>query len=329
MNAAQHHHNSIIIDGLNASWFLSDSVIERIHRGRTTAVNATIAAWHDPAATLDMIGQMYSKIDQHSAITLLVRRVEDIHAAKAAGKTGFILGFQDTNPIADKLHLLRVYHELGVRIIQLTYNFENLVGFGCQAPEDRGLTEFGQQVVSEMNRLGILIDLSHCGVRTTLEAIEHSEKPVAITHSNAAARFPHPRNKSDEAIKACAGRGGVIGAVSFPAMLTSHLPATLDDYVNTIDYLVEVAGIDHVGIGPDFMEEMPAEVAAVVLKGLPVDIVNFMQNIPPVQEFASAADMPNVTARLLARGYSAADTQKIMGGNWLRLYSEVWVPTSY
>ncbi len=326
MNAAQLHRDSIIIDGLNASWFLSDSVIERIHQGGTTAVNATIAAWHDPAGTLEMIAQVYRQMDKHSAIALLVRSVDDIHTAKAAGKTGFILGFQDTSPLADKLYLLRAYHELGVRIIQLTYNFENRVGFGCQAPEDKGLTEFGRQVVAEMNQLGLLIDLSHCGPRTTLEAIERSATPVAITHSNAASQFPHPRNKSDEALKACAARGGVIGALSFPAMLTPNLPAKVDDYVNAIDFLVQMVGVDHVGLGPDFMEEMPQEVAAVVLAGLPVDVVNFMQSIPPVQGFASAAEMPNVTAGLLARGYSEADTQKIMGGNWLQLYEQVWEP---
>jgi len=326
MDAAQLHQDSIIIDGLNASWFLNDTVIERIHRGGVTAVNATIAAWHDPAGTLEMIAQVYRQMDKHSASALLVRSVDDIHAAKAAGKTGFILGFQDTNPIADKLHLLRAYRELGVRIIQLTYNFENRVGFGCQASDDKGLTAFGQQVVAEMNQLGLLIDLSHCGPRTTLDAIEQSAKPVAITHANAASQFPHPRNKSDEAIKACAARGGVIGALSFAAMLTPNLPATVDDYANAIDYLVQMVGVDHVGLGPDFMEEMPQEVAAVVLAGLPVDVVNFMQSIPPVQGFASAAEMPNVTAALLARGYSAADTQKIMGGNWLRLYEQVWEP---
>lgn len=324
MSTESLHEQSVIIDGLNASWFLSDGVIERIHRGGVTAVNATIAAWHNPGETLDMIGQMYLQLDKHSESAMLVRTVSDIHTAKRSGKTGFILGFQDTNPIADKLYLLRAYHELGVRIVQLTYNFENLVGFGCQAPDDRGLTSFGLEVVAEMNRLGILIDLSHCGPRTTLDAIERSEKPVAITHSNAASQFPHPRNKSDEAIKACAARGGVIGALSFPAMLTQSLPAVVDDYVNAIDYLVELAGIDHVGLGPDFMEEMPAEVAAVVLAGLPVDVVNFMRSIPPVQGFASAAEMPNVTARLLARGYSESDTQKIMGGNWLRLYEQIW-----
>ncbi|MBK8027481.1 MAG: dipeptidase [Chloroflexi bacterium] len=325
MDAAQFHRDSIIIDGLNASWFLDDGVIERIHQGGTTAVNGTLAAWHEPAEALDIIAQMYAQMEKHSAIAMLARTVADIHAAKAAGKTGVILGFQDTNPIADKIHLLRAYYALGVRIIQITYNFENRVGFGCQAPEDRGLTDFGRAVVAEMNRLGILIDLSHCGPRTTLEAIDRSAKPVAITHSNAASQFNHPRNKTDEAIKACAARGGVIGAVSFPAMLTPNLPATVDDYVRAIDKLVELAGIDHVAIGPDLMESMPAEVVAVVLKGLPVDVVNFMASIPPIQGFATAADMPNVTAALLKRGYSTADTQKIMGGNWLRLYGEAWL----
>jgi membrane dipeptidase len=135
-------------------------------------------------------------------------------------------------------------------------------------------------------------------------------------------RSSPPRSKSDEAIRACAARGGVIGALAFPAMLTQTLPAVLDDYLDTIDYLTGVAGIDldHVGIGPDFMEAMPQEVAETVLAGLPLEVITF----PPVQGFASVADLPNVTAGLLARGYSAADTQKIMGGNWLRLYGQVW-----
>ena len=324
MNADQLHQSSIIIDGLNASWFLSDSVLERIHAGGTTAVNATIAAWHNPEETMGMISQMYRQLEKHASSAMQVRSVADIHAAKAANKTGFILGFQDTEPIADKRYLLHIYHELGIRIIQLTYNFENLVGFGCQAPEDRGLTDFGRQVVADMNQLGILIDLSHCGPRTTLEAIEYSEKPVAITHANAASHFPHPRNKSDQAIRACAAKGGVIGALSFPAMLTQQFPATIEDYVDSIDYLIQLVGADHVAIGPDFMEEMPLEIMQTVLDGLPPEVITLMQNMPPVQNFATAAEMPNVTADLLKRGYSIDDVQKIMGKNWLRLYEQVW-----
>lgn len=324
MDAQQLHQDSIIIDGLNASWFLNDDVIQRIYQGGATATNATIAAWHNPDETLDMIAQMFQQLEKHQKIAIQARSVADIRAAKAAGKASFILGFQDTAPIADKLHLLRIYHELGVRIIQLTYNFENRVGFGCQAPEDKGLTDFGRDVIAEMNHLGILIDLSHCGPRTTLEAIELSSQAVAITHANAASQFPHPRNKTDEAIKACAAKGGVIGALSFPPMLTQQLPATLDDYVDAIDYLVDMVGIEHVGLGPDFMEEMPKEVAEVVLKGLPIEVITFMQQIPPMQGFASIAELANLTDKLLVRGYSVSDTQKIMGENWLRLFEQVW-----
>ena len=134
MNPKQFHEESIIIDGLNASWFLADGVIGRIHRGGVTAVNATIAAWHDPAETMNMIGQVLRQLDKHADIAVQVESTSDISSAKAAGRSGIILGFQDTAPIGDELDLLRAYHKLGVRIIQLTYNFENRVGFGCQAP---------------------------------------------------------------------------------------------------------------------------------------------------------------------------------------------------
>lgn len=320
---ARFHSKNIVIDGLNASHFPNPLVLERLHRGGVTAVNATIAAWHDPGETVNQIADIYRLFDEHDDLIMQVQSVDDIRAAKARNRVGMILGFQDTAPIGDNLGLLAVYHRLGVRIIQLTYNFENRVGYGCQAPEDKGLTDFGRDVVKEMNRLGILIDLSHCGPRTTLEAIELSEKPVAITHANAASQFSHPRNKRDEAIKTLAARGGVIGALSFPAMLTPNLPATVDDYLDAVDYLVDLAGVDHVGLGPDFMEEMLPETMAAVLGGLPPEVVKQLQSMPPVQGFASVADMPNVTRGLLER-YGEENARKIMGGNWRRLYGEVW-----
>jgi len=320
---ARFHSKNIVIDGLNASHFPNPLVLERLHRGGVTAVNATIAAWHDPGETVNQIADIYQLYGEHGDLIMPAECVDDIYAAKERGRVGMILGFQDTAPMGDNLGLLAVYHRLGVRIIQLTYNFENRVGYGCQAPEDKGLTPFGREAVAEMNRLGILIDLSHCGPRTTLEAIELSEKPVAITHSNAANQFPHPRNKSDEAIKALAAAGGVIGALSFPAMLTANLPATVDDYLDAVGYLVELAGVDHVGLGPDFMEEMLPETVAAVLGGLPPEVVKQLQSMPPVQGFASVSEMPNVTRGLLER-YGEGDARKIMGGNWLRLYGEVW-----
>ncbi len=320
----QFHRESFIIDGLNASWFFNDEVFKNLHRGGITAANTTVSAWQGPAETIDLIGQMYRQLEKHADIVQQVRTVADIHAAKSGKRVGTILGFQDTAPIADQIHLLRVYHELGVRIIQLTYNTENRVGCGCQAPDDNGLTDFGRQVIAEMNRLGILIDLSHCGPRTTLEAIEISTRPVAITHANPLSHFPHPRNKSDEIIQALAARSGVIGALSFPAMLTHELPARVDDYLNVIDCLVDLAGIDAVALGPDFMEHMPPEIEEAALQSLPVEMRELFKTMPPVERFASVADMPNITGGLLARGYSEADTGKIMGRNWMRLYQQVW-----
>ena len=175
-----------------------------------------------------------------------------------------------------------------------------------------------------MNRLGILVDLSHCGERTAAEAVDYSEAPVAITHANSADFFPNKRNKSDRVIKACADRGGVVGAVAFPALLKQTGPATLDDYIDSVSYLVELVGVDHVGIGPDFMEEMPLEVVKTVLAGLPVDAISFMQKMPPMAEFSSVSEMPNLTAALFRRGFCDDDVRKIMGGNWLRLYDRVW-----
>jgi membrane dipeptidase len=293
-----------------------------------TAVNATIAAWHNMPETINIIADLYAHFEMHRDLVMLVRSVDDIARAKATGKVGMVLGFQDSRPLEDNLNLLRVYHALGVRIIQLTYNECNLVGCGCLAPEDTGLTEFGRAVVAEMNRLGMLIDVSHCGQRTTWEAIETSNKPVAITHSNPRVRCDHPRNKSDEVIRALAARGGVIGAVSFPAMVTGRMDATLDDYLNMIDYLVELVGSEHVGVGPDFMEKMPPEVLNKVLaagrEGPPApEVLKLFQGVA-MTGLESASAFANITNGLLARGYTETDTKKIMGENWLHLYREVW-----
>ncbi len=267
---------------------------------------------------------MYALLRDHPTQIMQVTTVADIAAAKASGRVGLIFGFQDTSPIGENLDMLAVYHRLGVRIVQLTYNHRNHVGNGCFEPEDAGLTDFGCTVVAELNRLGILIDLSHCGPRTTREAIERSERPVAITHANPLARCPHPRNKSDELLRALADQGGVVGAVGFPPLLTCTASATLDDYLDTIDYLVTLVGIDHVGLGPDFMEEMPPEVAAQALRGVDPAAIREFTRVTPTAGFESIAACANVTGGLLARGYAPADVRKIMGGNWLRLYTEVW-----
>ena len=318
------HRESIIIDGLNASYFFEEKVLERLKNGGITAVNATIAAWHTLPETISLIADYHYLLDQHADLIMPVHGVEDIEVAKKTKRVGIIVGFQDTAPIQDNERLLAVYHALGARIIQLTYNHQNLVGGGCMLPEDKGLTAFGLKVIAEMNRLGILIDLSHCGPRTSLEAIEVSQEPVAFTHANPVALADHPRNKTDETLKALAAKGGVVGAASLPAMLTGQKHATLDDYLAAIDYLVNLLGIDHVGLGPDFMEDMPEEILASALKGLSTSEKEKYFSTKVIQGFESISECPRVTRGLLDRGYSMGQVEKIMGGNWLRLYKEVW-----
>ena len=273
---------------------------------------------------MNLIADYYRLFEDHADRIMQVRTVEDIHEAKARGLAGMIFGFQNTGPINGNLRMLAVYHALGVRIIQLTYNDENAVGFGCMAPEDKGLTPFGREVVAEMNRLGMLVDLSHCGHKTTMDAIETSKGPVAFTHANPLALAKSPRNKPDEAFKALAAKGGVAGVVLLPAWLTDHGQASLEDYLNAIDYLVKLTGIDHVGLGTDFMEEIPAEIMMAALKGISAENLQKYYGSSIVNGFESAAEFPKVTEGLLSRGYSPEDVKKIMGGNWLRLYEKVW-----
>jgi membrane dipeptidase len=323
-HALRIHKEAIVIDGLNASYFFNEAVLRRIRQGGVTAFNGTVAAWHSLPETMNLIADYYRLFEDHADWIMQVRSVEDIYKAKAGGCAGMIFGLQDTNALNGNLRMLAVYHALGVRVIQLTYNDENAVGCGCMAPEDKGLTPFGREVVVEMNRLGMLVDVSHCGHKTTMDAIGVSKGPVAFTHANPLALAKSPRNKPDEAFKALAAKGGVAGVVLLPAWLTHHGQASLEDYLNAIDYLVELIGMDHVGLGTDFMEEIPAEIMMEALKGISAETLQKYYASTIVHGFESSAEFPSVTEGLLTRGYSPEDVKKIMGGNWLRLYEKVW-----
>jgi membrane dipeptidase len=318
------HSQAVVIDGLNASYFLNEEVLRRLKQGGITAFNGTVAAWHSLSDTMSLIADHYRLFEDKPDLIMQVRTTEDIRRCKRKGVPGMIFGFQDTNPINGNLRMLAVYYALGVRIIQLTYNDENRVGFGCMAPDDKGLTPFGREVVAEMNRLGMMIDLSHCGPKTTMDAIDASKGPVAFTHANPLALAKNPRNKPDEAFKALAAKGGVAGVVRLPAWLTHQGRANLEDYLRAIDYLVNLMGVDHVGLGTDFMEEIPAEIMMEALKGISAENLQKYYSSTIVEGFESISECAKVTAGLLERGYGKEHVKKIMGGNWMRLFKEVW-----
>lgn len=319
------HDDSIIIDALEISNWSKD-VFQMMRMGGLTAANTTISILENFRQTMDNITQWYRWFDEYSDIIKHVVTTRDIGEAKTSNKTGIIFGFQNLSAIEDDLDLLRIFHRLGVRIIQLTYNETNYVGTGCLERYDAGLTSFGLEVVEEMNRLGILIDLSHVGDMTTMETIEASKKSVAFTHANARSLFEYPRNKTDEQLKALVKKGGVIGANSFPSFLPKGYNSTLRDYVDTIDYLVDRAGIDHVGIGTDFTDNQPKAFFDWITAGRSKKKAFMDVDYPVIypEGFRNPADFPNLTQALLEKGYAESDVKKILGENMLRLFKEVW-----
>jgi membrane dipeptidase len=320
------HDSLVIVDGLQISnW--AEPVFRSNHQGGVTAVTATVAVHEGFRQTIKTIAWWHEMFRRNADFIMPIKSVNEVLEAKKTGKTGFIFGFQDTAPIEDDLGLLSIFHALGVRVIQLTYMKANFVGQGCLERFDCGLTDFGIETIEEMNRLGILIDLSHVGYRTSMAAIEVSQKPVAFTHANPKNLRDHPRNKTNEEIRGVAKRGGVIGANIFPAFLPSVNQATIDDYIDVIDYLVEMIGIDHVAVGTDFTEGQPKEFFDWLLTGKSkrgpcMELVHPILNPKGIRQ---AREFPNITQALMKRRYAERDIKKIMGENWLRLYREVWV----
>ncbi len=327
------YDEAVVIDALNVSNWDSDAVYESLNAGSVAAINATQATWEGYEETLDMIAKWYVRFRERPNQILLVETVDDIHRAKREGKTGIIFGWQNTSPIENDLDRLALFHKLGVRIMQVTYHERNLLGDGCMERQDGGLTNFGIDAVKEMNRLGILLDLSHVGIATTQESIEVSEKPVAITHANAKSYFDHRRNKTDKAIKTMAEKGGVIGATCIRGFLRNTLTAQLDDYLDAIDHLVQMVGVDHVSLGTDHTQDQPEEFWKFIggQQGTKYPSKFTPPNGGPLPWYDQYPDdlktpdqLPIMSEALLNRGYSDEDVLKILGGNWLRLFGDVW-----
>lgn len=257
-----------------------------------------------------------------------VRESGDIRRAKEGGMAAIMLNFQNC-PIGDDLDNLDMFHALGVRSIQVTYNERNLLGDGSTERTDSGLSDFGIAAVERMNELGILVDSSHSGYRTTLDAIAFSKKTPIISHSNCRALNDHPRNKSDEQIRALAAKGGVIGLTTVNVMVKRDLPVTMEDYLDHIDHVVKLVGIDHVGFGSDVdMQGWPTDPEKkdefLSFYGKPYFKDSYRFRYPlAVDGLNHEHKWKYVTGGLLKRGYTDDQIAKVLGGNWLRVFSEV------
>ena len=338
--AAALHERALVVNGLSGSMSVPGSaeaeftLPEAMRAGGVTGVNLTVSVNDGFQPTCTRLSHLLRAIDRSPGVRV-ARTVEDLHAAKRERGAAIVVGFQNSDPIEGNLVLLELFERLGVRIVQLTYQRRNLAADGGGEPADAGLSLFGRELVAELNRLGILIDLSHTGTRSTLEAIERSEAPVAITHSCLRRFTDVPRNASDEEVRALAARGGVFGMNAIARLLSPRGRqdgATIDQFVDQIDYLAELVGVDHVGLGLDVNEGLTPELFEQRRRGFLTEFPELrMGGDFPFEHYyafglSSMAGLPLVTEALVARGYGDDDVLKILGGNFVRLFGEVWRP---
>ena len=318
-----------VIDGLVVAP-PSGEVVKDLRAAGLTACNWTVASHHDETLTaINKIIQFYWLLEQCADTTLLVERAADLDRAQRERKLGIVLGFQGGTPLGRNVHLVRVFHKLGVRIIQLTYNDGNALAPGCLEPSDGGLTSTGIQAVQEMNRIGVLIDLSHVGRRASLDAIELSTAPVIFSHSNPRVLQENPRNIDDEQIRACAAKGGVIGLATFSAFVGDTRDGRhpgLDEYLRQMDHVINLTGPGHVAVGTDIFLDPTHGVwwRAVTGRLYPEVSQGMTYETHNIAGFMHQSAFPSVAEAMLRHGYDEITVKKILGGNWRRVYGEAW-----
>jgi membrane dipeptidase len=323
MNARELHDDAIVIDGLViAKW--DRDLFEDMRKGGLTAANCTVSVWEGFQNTVNNIVEMNNLIEANSDIVTKVTCTDDIRRAKRGGKTGVMLGFQNAHAFEDQIGYVQVFKDLGVGVVQMCYNTQNLVGTGCYE-RDGGLSGFGYEIVEEMNRVGMMCDLSHVGEKTSREVILASEKPVCYSHCLPSGLKDHPRNKSDEELKFIADHGGFVGVTMFAPFLKNGIHSSIEDYVEAIDYIFNLVGEDQIGIGTDFTQGhgQPFFEWLTHDKGYARRLTNFGEIINP-EGIRTLGEFPNLTDALLRHGFSETQVRKIMGENWLRVLGDVW-----
>lgn len=331
--ATRLHESSIIIDAVCPLLMEDAQYLDDYRKGGVTAATPTVRSNIGTSAEAIVKFGYWNRLERERDDMLIVRRTDDILAAKASGKIGVILHFQGTEVLDQSVDIIDAYHALGLRVVQLTYNKRCHVGDGIEEEDNAGLSRYGRSVIRRLNETGIIVDCSHTGVRTSMEAIELSSAPVILSHANSRHIRNIPRNVPDELYKAIAATGGVIGVVGFPNFVTDNPRPTLDHFIAHIEHIAELVGIDHVGLGIDYyLGQHPYSSTDKAIQKYEESVNRGVWSagsypVPPYH-YPAGIETPdklwNLTSSLLARGYSDEDIQKILGQNWLRVYRQVW-----
>jgi len=323
---------SPVIDGLQyCNW--SRSIFEEMRNGGVAAVHVTIAYWEDYDETLARIAEWERRFADFAELIVSARSAADVRAAQGQGKTAIIFGAQNCSPIEDDIGLVQVMHNLGLRFMQLSYNNQSLLATGCYEREDPGITRMGREVIREMNRVGLVIDMSHSAERSTLEAIKLSTRPIAITHANPHTWHAALRNKSDDVLRALGQSGGMLGLSLYPHHLKDGTACMLQSFCEMVARTAEVIGVENLGLGSDLCQDQPDSVVEWMRNGTWTKARDYGEGskaqagFPPQPHwFRSNRDFSNIATGLREAGFDAAEVDRIMGANWLDFFERSFGP---
>jgi len=330
---------STVIDGLQyCNW--SEAIFEQLRAGGVHAIHVTVAYHEDFRETVGNLIAWNERFARFAEYIVPGRNVADVHEAQASGRTAVFFGLQNCSPMEGDLGLLAILHDLGIRFMQLSYNHVGPLATGwVDEAEDAGITKLGRAAIAEMNRIGLVIDMSHSAERSTLEAIDLSSRPIAISHANPRSWCDTGRNKSDAVLKALAARGGMLGFSLYPRHLAGGSDCTLEAFCAMVARTAEMIGAEHLGIGSDLCQDQPDAVVRWMRTGVweaaeaadPTGGAKDGEAMRfPEQPawFRSNLDMPGIAEGLRKSGFSEGEVSGIMGMNWLRFFESSFVPAA-
>ena len=322
----------MIVDNLQyANW--SEKVFRQMREGGVDAVHVTISYHENFRETVLNFEQWNRWFEQYPDLIMKGLWAGDIDRAKDSNRTAIFFGFQNPSPIEDDIGLVEIVHTLGARFMQLTYNNQSLLATGCYEAEDTGITRMGRQVIKEMNRVGLVVDMSHSADRSTIEAAELSERPIAITHANPHAWHPALRNKRHDVLKAVTDAGGMLGVSLYPHHLKDKSDCTLQSFCEMIARAADSYGVHSLGIGSDLCQDQPDSVVEWMRVGRWSKEIDYGEGsasapgFPPMPTwFQDNRDFGNIAEGLAQTGLSQSEVNGIMGENWHRFYKENFGP---
>lgn len=321
-----------LIDGLQYSnW--SEEIFRQLRAGGVDAVHVTLVYHETFRETVANIARWNRWFERWPDLIFQGFTADDIAQARATGRTAIFFGAQNPSCIEDDIGLVEVLHRLGLRFLQLTYNNQSLLATGCYEAADTGLTRMGREVVAEMNRVGMVVDMSHSAERSTLAAVEHSTRPIAITHANPSDWHPARRNKSDAVIRALADTGGMLGFSLYPHHLKGGSACQIEDFCSMIARTADRFGTHFLGIGTDLCQNQPDSVVEWMRTGRWSKTIDFGEGsreapgFPPMPAwFRDNRDFGNLSNGLRAVGFSSDEVGALMGGNWARFFATSFGP---